>query len=164
MPSAKPARRTTRTTRNAPLLKSSDFRNYLIEKAALVAPGDVDTLLSQSDEARQKAAAAATAHPRMERQVDVALQLLDDHFAGECPQIPYQTVALLAVAVLYLLDPMDVVPDWIPNIGTSDDALVLELAFETGAAGVERYCTFKELPINGLFARNKRTPQKRAQR
>ena len=55
--------------------------------------------------------------------------------------------------LLYLLDPNDVIPDCLPDIGTSDDALVLELAFEMGAAGIERYCTWKDIAMKGLFAR-----------
>ena len=35
----------------------------------------------------------------------------------------------LAAAVFYYLAPVDVIPDVLPGIGTSDDALVVELAF-----------------------------------
>jgi uncharacterized membrane protein YkvA (DUF1232 family) len=88
------------------------------------------------------------------------LQLLSDHDAGACPQVPFQTIALLTAAVLYLLNPMDVIPDWLPG-GTSDDALIMELAFEMGAPGIERYCTWKEIPIDGLIGPSK--PAKRRQ-
>ena len=137
-----------------PLLKSSDFRTYLLEQAALMAPGDVETALTQREEATEKAEKDAALHPRMPRQVDVALQLLSDHDAGACPQVPYQTISLLTAAILYLLNPMDVIPDWLQG-GTSDDALVLELAFEVGAPGIQRYCTWKEIPIDGLIGGSK---------
>lgn len=140
------------------MLKSTDFSTYLMEQAALMAPGDVETTLSQREQAAEKAAQDASIHPRMQRQVDVALQLLSDHDAGACPQVPFQTISLLTAAMLYLLNPMDVIPDWLPG-GTSDDALVMELAFEMGAPGIERYCTWKEIPIDGLIGPFK--PQKR---
>ncbi len=160
-PSPKPRRKSTRTTprkaspkaEKIPLLRASDFRSYLNEKAMLMAPGDVQTVLDQADEARRQARNDGENHPLLPRQVDLALRLLEDHDTGECPQVPYYSVALLAVAVLYLLDPVDVIPDWIPGIGTSDDALVFELALELGAAGVERYCTWKGIPTDGLFVK-----------
>jgi uncharacterized membrane protein YkvA (DUF1232 family) len=145
-----------------PLFEASDFANYLAEKSALIAPADVEAVVARGDELSAKAVGDADHHPLMRRQVDVALQLLTDHDAGACPQIPYHSVALLAVAALYLLDPNDVIPDFLPDIGTSDDALVLELAFELGAAGIERYCTWKDIPVEGLFARrSKPSPRPR---
>ena len=139
----------------ASLPTPADFRTYLREKAMMIAPGDISSALGQRAEALEKASQGGDHHPRMQRQTEVALQLLTDHDAGECPQVPYHTVSLLGVAVLYLLDPMDVIPDWIPGVGISDDALVLELAFELGAAGVERYCTWKGVSTEALFTKKR---------
>jgi uncharacterized membrane protein YkvA (DUF1232 family) len=155
------AKKNPRPARTEPLFKASDFRAYLAEKSALIAPADVESLLTRRDELTSKAVADADRHPLLRRQVDVALQLLADHDAGACPQIPYDTIALLTVAALYLLDPNDVIPDWIAGIGTSDDALVFELAFEMGGPGVERYCTWKDIAVDGLFAKRDRTRRRR---
>jgi uncharacterized membrane protein YkvA (DUF1232 family) len=153
MPRARKPKATAR--RGAKLFTSEDFRAHLTEKASLIAPADVETLVARTAEASERAAAAAEDHPLLARQVDVALQLLADHDAGACPQIPFWTVSLLTAATFYLLDPMDVVPDWIAGIGTSDDALIYELAFEMGAPGIERYCTWKDISVDGLFAKPK---------
>jgi uncharacterized membrane protein YkvA (DUF1232 family) len=131
------------------LLKKADFSAHLEAKARETAPRDVEILLADADAARER---AATVSARMSRQMDVAVELLVDHAAGECAQIPFYTVSLLAEAVFYVLDPNDVIPDWIPGIGKLDDALVLELAFELGAAGIHRYCDFKEIDPTHLFA------------
>src|SRR5690606_20037945 len=84
---------------------------------------------------------------------ELALQLVNEHAAGACPQIPYQTVAMLAVALLYLSDPIDVIPDWIPGVGSSDDALVFELAFQLARPGIERYCAWKGIETDGILGR-----------
>lgn len=131
---------TASKTRREPLLKRADFAAHLETKARETAPRDVEILVGQADEARRRAASVS---PRMQQQMDLALALLADHAAGECPQIPYYTVSLLAEAVFYVLDPNDVIPDWIPGIGNLDDAVVLELAFEIGASGIGRYCAFR---------------------
>lgn len=140
-------------SRRAPLLASKDFSAYLNEKCMQLAPGDVKTLVAQGRTVRARAAALGPERQRMRRQIDFALTLVEDHAAGRCPQIPYYSVAALAVALFYFTDPMDVIPDWIPGIGTSDDAIVFELAFGMARAGIERYCAWKSLPTDELLSR-----------
>lgn len=143
--------------RSTSLLQSSDFTSYLREKTEQLAPADLQSMLGQADALRQRLADECSAHPRMQRQGDLALRVVGDHAAGVCPQIPYYTVSLLAVALLYFADPLDVIPDWIPVVGTSDDALIFELAFQLGQPGVERYCTWKGLSVDGVFGPMKPT-------
>jgi uncharacterized membrane protein YkvA (DUF1232 family) len=146
-----PKTRGRRAARGKALLASSDFTAYLREKADQLAPADLQTLLAQSDTVRSRAEKERDIHPRLLRHVEFSLRLLTDHADGQCPQIPYHTVSLLAVAVLYFIDPLDVIPDWIPGIGTSDDALMFELAFAVGRPGIERYCTWKGISTDGLL-------------
>jgi uncharacterized membrane protein YkvA (DUF1232 family) len=141
------------------LLKESDFRTYLIETARIMAPGDIETALRDASEAREKATQDEDLHPRLARQVDLALKILNDHAQGECRQIPYWTISLLAVAVFYLLNPNDVVPDFIPRVGISDDALVFELAYQLAGDGVQRYCTANDVSTDGLLLRRDPAPQ-----
>src|SRR5512147_3092185 len=97
-----------------PLLNSADFTSYLNEKSMQLAPGDVKTLLAQAAAIRKRAKEISADHPRMRRQIEFGLMLVDEHNKGRCPQIPYYTIATLAVALLYFSDPVDVIPDWIP--------------------------------------------------
>lgn len=133
------------------LLQTTDFTSYLNEKCMQLAPGDVKTLLAQGAAIRHRAKSLVADHPRMQRQIDFALTLVEEHFKGRCPQIPYYTIATLAVALLYFSDPVDVIPDWIPGVGMTDDAIVFELAFGMARAGIERYCAWKSLPMADLY-------------
>ncbi|MGH7788359.1 MAG: YkvA family protein [Candidatus Binatia bacterium] len=143
--------RARRPPRSTPLLQSRDFTAYLREKSAEIAPGDVETLVEQVQLTVERGRQELRERPRLLRQLELAARLLDDHASELCPQIPYHTVSLLAVAMLYYMDPLDVIPDWLPGVGRSDDALVFELAFELGRAGIERYCAFKSIPTDGLL-------------
>src|SRR5262245_5545886 len=116
-------------TATSPGLEPNDFRAYLAEKAAEIAPRDVAGVLERAGEVRAKAASLEV-QTRLRRQLDLGLKLLRDHVTDRCPQIPLQTVAVLAVAVLYFLSPLDAIPDELPRVGTMDDALVLQLAFD----------------------------------
>jgi len=139
-----------RAKQDKPALEPEDFRVHLIEKAEEIAPRDVAEVLERAAEVRAKASRPAVDR-RLRRRLEVALELLRDHVTDECPQIPLHTVAVLAVAVLYFLNPLDAIPDDLGRIGTVDDALVLELAFEAARAGIQRYCDFKDHSTEGLF-------------
>ena len=45
--------------------------------------------------------------------------------SGEYPQLPRNQVAMWAVALVYLVSPIDIVPELLPVIGVTDDAGVL---------------------------------------
>lgn len=124
-------------------LRPADFLQHLVEKAAEMAPEDLGTLVSHREQLSQEAERDAADHPLIKPRVELALAVIDDHIAGRCPQIPYQPITYLAAALFYYLDPVDVIPDFLPKVGTSDDALVLELAFRLAAPGVDRYLTWR---------------------
>ncbi len=128
-----------------PTLPAEEFERYLVAHAALIAPSDVTTLVGSSDELFQRLVGERAIHPSLVERARVALALLTDHDRGACPQIPYSTVSLLATALLYYQAPMDVIPDFVPRIGTTDDALMLEIAWRLAAPGVQRYIDWKEL-------------------
>jgi uncharacterized membrane protein YkvA (DUF1232 family) len=157
---AKQARPKKRRTQ--PALSEQDFRAYLLHQAARIAPEDVESLVAREQEALKKSDHDWNGRERPQRQLELAIALLKDHVAHHSPQIPYYTVALLAAAVLYFLDPFDAVPDWIQGSGTSDDAIVLELACELGAAGIQRYCTSKGLATKSFLGAPVRSHQARA--
>lgn len=135
--------RNRRPSAKALLLRADDFRQYLLEHAAQIAPGDVKTLVERRDAVLAKINEGCGGHELLQTQLRFALALVIDHIEGRSPQIPYHTVSLLAVALLYFLNPVDVIPDLIPGVGSSDDALMVEIAFELAAAGIERYATWK---------------------
>lgn len=137
--------------KSTPLLNTADFTSYLNEKCMQLAPGDVKTLLAQATAIRRRIREIGASRPRMQRQIEFALTLVEEHAKGRCPQIPYYTIATLAVALLYFSDPIDVIPDWIPGVGVTDDAIVFELAFGMARAGIDRYCAWKSLPIDDLY-------------
>ena len=138
-------------SKSTPLLNTADFTSYLNEKSMQLAPGDLKTLVSQAAAIRRRVKEVGADRPRMQRQIDFALTLVDEHYKGRCPQIPFYTISVLAVALLYFSDPVDVIPDWIPGIGITDDAIVFELAYAMARPGVDRFCAWKSLPMDDLY-------------
>jgi uncharacterized membrane protein YkvA (DUF1232 family) len=57
--------------------------------------------------------------PRLWRTGRLALRLLRDS------RVPLGAKVIFGATVVYLLSPLDVVPDWIPVLGQADDLVVL---------------------------------------
>jgi uncharacterized membrane protein YkvA (DUF1232 family) len=60
--------------------------------------------------------------------------LRDPHF-----QMEKQTKTVLIIALLYIISPIDLLPDTVPFLGMLDDVLVAGYALRQGAAELERY-------------------------
>ena len=57
--------------------------------------------------------------PEIWRSGRLALRLLRD------PRVPMAAKAIFGVMVVYMLSPLDIVPDWMPVVGQADDIVVL---------------------------------------
>ena len=70
--------------------------------------------------------------------VKLFFKMLKDYFDGKC-DLPVMTVVAIGVALIYILNPFDVVPDVIPVVGYVDDALVLSFCLFLIEEDVENY-------------------------
>jgi len=57
----------------------------------------------------------------------ILLRLLKAWKQGSYRGLSVRTVASIAVSILYILSPVDAIPDFIPGIGLIDDAAILAL-------------------------------------
>ena len=48
---------------------------------------------------------------------------------GEYKRLPGKTILMAVAAIIYFLDPLDLIPDFIPGIGYLDDATVIAFVF-----------------------------------
>lgn len=51
--------------------------------------------------------------------------LVRDYWSGNYRQVPWKTIAAVVGALVYVLMPLDLVPDFIPVVGLLDDAAVI---------------------------------------
>ena len=76
--------------------------------------------------------------------IKTSFALLKDWYMGSYTKIPFRMVASIAGAMLYLVSPLDVVPDWVPFGGLLDDALVLAAIFAQSRSDLNAYTIWAE--------------------
>ena len=75
--------------------------------------------------------------------VSVYFQMLKDYFSGRYKQLPLGTIAAIIGSLLYVLSPVDLIPDFIPVVGYLDDAAMLALCANLTRYDVKKYKEFK---------------------
>jgi len=64
--------------------------------------------------------------------------LLRDSLAGRY-SVPFRTIAAIAVTLLYLANPLDLIPDFIPGVGYIDDVFIVTLCLRFIATDLQAY-------------------------
>lgn len=71
------------------------------------------------------------------------IMMVKDYFTKKYREIPYGTIAAIVGTLLYVLSPIDIIPDVIPAVGLIDDAAIVALCVGGVALDVERYREWK---------------------
>jgi uncharacterized membrane protein YkvA (DUF1232 family) len=110
-----------------------------------VTQGDVRYALDKTQsKLKSMAGSSSQLVIRISRQARLLYEMLKDAMAGKF-KVPWVTVAAITAALLYLVSPLDIIPDFIPGIGWIDDALVLSLAISVARVDLRRYIKERDL-------------------
>ncbi len=85
------------------------------------------------------------------RQVRLAFDLIKDFRERRYTEIPWRSIALIAASILYFLNPFDLVPDILPVLGITDDAILFVSVFKSIQVDLEKYCDWKGLNKEQYF-------------
>jgi len=57
--------------------------------------------------------------------IKLFIAITKDYFTGRYKKIPYWIICTILFTLLYVFNPLDVIPDFIPGVGQFDDAAVI---------------------------------------
>lgn len=80
---------------------------------------------------------------RFAKDLMLFMSLIKDYYTGNYRDVPYKTISAVVVGILYTLNPIDIIPDFIPFIGHIDDALVLAFCLKLVEKDLQKYQTWK---------------------
>ena len=67
-----------------------------------------------------------------------------DYVNGRYKEVPLNTIIAIVIAILYVVSPIDLIPDKTPGIGYVDDAAVVAFALSQVHEDVDRYREWKQ--------------------
>lgn len=94
------------------------------EQAKKVTDEDLKKVVDKADEIEKKFKGNGPLG-RFIGDVKIMIQMVRDYFNGSYREAPWWTIAAVVAALLYVLNPFDLIPDPIPVIGYIDDAAVV---------------------------------------
>ena len=98
-------------------------------KSATSYVGDPERLRDLVSEAAKKAASMPRdAFKETWAYFQTMLRLVRAYYRGEYRDVPMTTLVIIVAAIIYVVNPFDMIPDWVPALGLLDDAFVLALA------------------------------------
>ena len=125
------------------LEKSSE--EFVKEGAEKITEKDVQKVVTRSEDIRKK----FLTHGPLSRFIEdgkLLIGIVRDYFAGNYRQIPYGVIASIVFSLIYVLNPLDLVPDVLPIIGQVDDVAVLGACLMMVEQDLHKYRTWKEEP------------------
>lgn len=82
-------------------------------------------------------------------QAKIMLSMVKDYWSGNYREVPYWAISAVALALLYVLNPVDVIPDVLLGVGYLDDATVVAFCLKLVQREVERYQQWQSTHARG---------------
>lgn len=123
--------------------EDDNFENYLQNEETDL-PQQIEQAYSKQDEIKNKQEKLEkNKFKKFYLQIKLALELLKDYKKGLYSQIPWRSIGFVSLALLYFLNPFDVIPDLAPLIGFADDAAIFLSLFKSIQFDLQEYCRWK---------------------
>jgi uncharacterized membrane protein YkvA (DUF1232 family) len=103
---------------------------------------DIEYIIKEEEKLKEK----LKDNNQLERfTTDVVLfvSLVKDYYQGNYRKVPYKTISAVTVGLLYILNPIDLIPDFIPVIGYIDDALIIAFCLKMVEKDLKKYQAWK---------------------
>ncbi|MGP5203188.1 YkvA family protein [Psychrobacter aquimaris] len=114
---------------------------------------DLEYLINEEEKLQEKLKDSSHLE-RFAKDLMLFMSLIKDYYQGNYRDIPYKTISVGVVGLLYTLNPIDIIPDFIPFIGHIDDALVLTFCLKLVEKDLQKYRTWKKRQASAKTATN----------
>ncbi len=115
---------------------------YVEEEIVKIKGEDVEVVIENEDAINKKFSGSNSLSKYAELG-KIMIGMLKDVKNGIYPQVPWFTIATVVMALLYILNPLDIIPDFIPGLGYIDDMAVLSLGIGWIESDLHRYLDWK---------------------
>ncbi|WP_407074434.1 YkvA family protein [Psychrobacter sp. CAL346-MNA-CIBAN-0220] len=100
--------------------------------------------ITEGEEKLKEKLKESTHLERFTTDIVLLVSLVKDYYQGNYRNIPYKTISAVVVGLVYILNPIDMIPDFIPVVGYIDDALVIAFCLKMVEKDLKKYQVWKE--------------------
>ncbi|MDF0750909.1 YkvA family protein [Marinobacter sp. 71-i] len=112
-------------------------------EANRVRQDDVGDLLSRRQAIEEKVRNSGKLR-RFSTDIRLMFSMLQDYWQGNYREVPWKSIAAIAGALIYVLNPLDLIPDLLLGVGFLDDAGVVAACLAWVESDLLRYAAWKE--------------------
>jgi len=132
--------------------EESDIFDEIEQKSSDVTVKDVDGLIEKEKLIKQKAKTGKSSkYGKLFYQVRLILELLKDYRAKKYTDIPWKTIGILTLIIIYFINPFDIIPDVLPLLGFADDALLFAAFINSISGDLKKYSNWKGYDTGNYF-------------
>ena len=71
------------------------------------------------------------------------LRLIRAYYRGDYQEVPVTTLLVIIAAIIYVVNPLDLIPDWVPGLGFLDDAFIVAFAVRRTQRTLDDFMTWE---------------------
>lgn len=114
---------------------------YIQRGSQNVQKKDLEKVIKKEDEVRTY---LSKIEKNVKEELEILFELVRDYYKGEYKSIPWRSVALAVFAFLYLINPLDILPDIAGPLGLADDLAIFGCVLASLAEDLRRYKKWRE--------------------
>ncbi|WP_144778557.1 YkvA family protein [Marinobacter maritimus] len=126
------------------LFSQKNARKQLNAEAEKVNRADLETLLERQKSIEEKVKGSGKLE-RFSADIKLMFSMIRDYWNGSYRNVPWKSIAAMAGALLYVMNPLDFIPDLIIGIGFVDDVGVVALCLKLVESDLHTYAAWKEI-------------------
>lgn len=122
--------------------KKEISEDYLKTEVAKIDNDDVSIAMESQEEVDDKINNSGILKKYSEL-AKIMYGMLKDYRKGVYTKVPWFTIATIAFSFLYILNPLDIMPDFIPGLGYIDDMAIITFGLRFIQSDIHNYLDWK---------------------